>query len=59
MTDESLTSMIVLAGLVFVFSFRWGMGRLAESIDDFHESWKKVQDRRDGCAADDNEEESS
>lgn len=53
MFEASLESAIIFAGLAFALGFRWGMGRLSDSIDAFRESWEKLH----GLHGRDDEEE--
>ncbi len=52
MTEEAWETVVILFGLILAIGFRWGMGRLADAIDDFRKSWERLHELRD-----DNEEE--
>ena len=45
-TDPPMTPVadaIVLAAIILALGFRWGMGRLAEAIDDVRKSWEEEE----------------
>jgi hypothetical protein len=44
---ETTGAAIILAGIAFAVGFRWGMGRLAEAIDAWRESWEELNGLRD------------
>jgi hypothetical protein len=47
MSQTALADGIIVAAFSLAIGFRWGMGRLANAIDDFRESWEKLNGLRD------------